>query len=86
MKYFLNIMFPIAMITLAVGFYLKSSDEKTGELLIGLSVAFSFFILMPLFIYHRWKDKNMRDYWLTSENIRKMQNYEKDKWREKRKK
>lgn len=79
-------MFPIAMITLAVGFYLKSSDEKTGELLIGLSVAFSFFILMPLFIYHRWKDKNMRDYWLTSENIRKMQNYEKDKWREKRKK
>lgn len=77
-------MFPIAVITAVTGFYIKSSDPKTGDLLIGLSVAFCFFILMPLFIYHRWKGKDMKKYLLSNENIRKMQNYEKDKWREKK--
>jgi hypothetical protein len=34
---------------------------------------------MPVFIYHRWKNKNVKDYMLTKENIEKMQDFQKDK-------
>jgi hypothetical protein len=34
---------------------------------------------MPLFIYHRWKNRSVKDYMLTKENIKKMQDYQKDK-------
>jgi len=35
-----------------------------------------FFVLMPLFIYHRWKDRNVQDYMLNKENIMKMHEYQ----------
>ena len=36
------------------------------------SIAALFFVWMPAFIYHRWKDRSMQDYMLTKENIDKM--------------
>ncbi|GHC42846.1 hypothetical protein [Ulvibacter litoralis] len=79
MKYFLPLLFIAVIILLAVGFYIKPEDEATGHLLIGSAIVVGFFILMPSFIYHRWKDKNVKDYMLTKENIEKMQEYQKDK-------
>ncbi|MFT6416369.1 MAG: hypothetical protein ACJARZ_001716 [Dokdonia sp.] len=38
----------------------------------GMAVAGIFLVLMPLFIFHRWKDKKVKDYMLTEENIMKM--------------
>jgi hypothetical protein len=29
---------------------------------------------LPLFLYHRWKDKDIRDYTLTEENYERMRN------------
>ncbi|MCB0456650.1 MAG: hypothetical protein R2776_01405 [Flavobacteriaceae bacterium] len=79
MKYFLVIVFILIIITLCVGFYLKPENFETGNLLIGLSVSGLFLVLMPLFIYHRWKNKNVKDYMLTKENIEKMRDYSEDK-------
>lgn len=79
MKYFLIILFISILISISVGFYIKPEDETTGKLIIGLSLMAGFFILMPAFIYHRWKNRNVKDYMLTKENILKMHEYQKDK-------
>lgn len=78
MKYFLSIFFLLILITFITGFYVQSSDGKLGNLLVGLSIMALFFVWMPFFIYHRWKDKDLKDYMLTKENIRKMQEHSKE--------
>lgn len=72
MKYFLIIGFLAIAGTTAFGFWTREADPKTGEFCIGISIAAMFFIWMPVFIYHRWKDRSMKDYMLTKENIDKM--------------
>ena len=79
MKYFLTILFILILIALGIGFYLKPEDEATGNLIIGLTLMGGFFVLMPLFIYHRWKNRSVKDYMLTKENIEKMQEFQKNK-------
>ncbi|QQX77809.1 MULTISPECIES: hypothetical protein [Aequorivita] len=79
MKYIISILFITVLIGLAAGFYLKTEDEATGNLIIGLTLMVGFFILMPLFIYHRWRNRNVKEYMLTKENINKMRDYQKDK-------
>ncbi|PHR13907.1 MAG: hypothetical protein COA40_05225 [Aequorivita sp.] len=79
MKYIISILFIAVLIGLGAGFYLKTEDEATGNLIIGLTLMVGFFILMPLFIYHRWRKRNVKEYMLTKENIKKMRDYQKDK-------
>jgi cytochrome c-type biogenesis protein CcmH/NrfG len=47
---------------LGTGFYLKNTGNANGEIVIGLGVLLVAFILMPLFIYHRYKNKKMSDF------------------------
>ncbi|MDP2687297.1 MAG: hypothetical protein Q8O62_08750 [Aequorivita sp.] len=79
MKYLLTVLFISVLIALGIGFFIKPEDEATGNLIIGLTLMAGFFVLMPLFIYHRWKNRSVKDYMLTKENIEKMQDYQKDK-------
>ncbi|MBT8262121.1 MAG: hypothetical protein KJO05_04810 [Bacteroidia bacterium] len=72
MKYFLSISFLIILGTAIYGFSVREADPKTGEFCIGISIAVLFFLWMPFFIYHRWKNRSMKDYMLTKENIDKM--------------
>jgi len=72
MKVFLIVLFLALAVTLIFGFYVRFTDPKTGEFCIGISIAVLFLIWMPLFIYHRWKNKDVKDYLLTKENIDKM--------------
>ena len=61
------------LISLASGVYFKNSvDEIIGERIIGFTVLTGAFIYLPLFLYHRWKDKRLQDYTLSDENIKKM--------------
>lgn len=85
MKYFIIILFISIVISISIGFYIKPEDEATGKLIIGLSLMAGFFILMPVFIYHRWKNRSVKDYMLTKENIMKMHEYQKGKEKNKRK-
>lgn len=79
MKYIIIILFIAVIISLGIGFFIKPEDEATGNLIIGLTLVVGFFILMPLFIYHRWRNRNVKEYMLTKENIKKMRDYQKDK-------
>ena len=63
---------------MGVGFYVRTSDQATGDIVIGLSILTGTFILMPLFIYHRWKNRKVKDYMLTKENLDKMREREGD--------
>jgi len=79
MKYIPAILLIAAIICCCVGFYVRPEDPKTGEFLIGASIATTFFVTMPVFIYQRWKDRNVKDYMLTKENIEKMRDYSEEK-------
>ncbi len=81
MKYIIKFLLFISFIGLCLGFYIKSENTVSGDYLIGLSLILLMFIIMPLFIYNRWKNKDIKDYMLTEESIKKMRafNNSKDK-------
>jgi hypothetical protein len=68
----LQILFALNLLALITGFVIKSNQAVLGDRIIGVSILFTAFIFMPLFIYHRWKDKKLSDYTLTAENFEKM--------------
>lgn len=79
MKYIIRILFTIVVILVVIGYYFKNSgDHSTGDKLVGIGILVGSFILMPIFIYHRWKNKKIKDYMLTEENLRKMQDFNED--------
>ena len=58
---------------IATGFYFRINDDVAfGDKIIGVSVLASTFILLPIFLYHRWKGKRLKDYTLSDENLKKM--------------
>ncbi len=75
MKYFLYIIFAIIGTSIGLGFYLQNQGNPMAERFIGGGIAGLFFIWMPLFIYHRWRNRSIQDYLLTKENIEKMNRY-----------
>ena len=73
MRNFLWLLFISILISLASGIYFKNFvDTIIGERIIGFTVLTGAFIYLPLFLYHRWKDKRLQDYTLSEENIKKM--------------
>jgi|TARA_B100001093_G_scaffold139526_1_gene132112 hypothetical protein len=73
MRNFLWLLFISILISLASGIYLKNSvDAIMGERIIGFAVLTGAFIYLPLFLYHRWKDKRLQDYTFSEENLKKM--------------
>ena len=69
MKYFITACFICCFMSIILGFIL---NVTYAQKLIGFGVVGLFFITFPLFIYHRWKNKDLKDYMLTKENIDKM--------------
>lgn len=62
MKSILIFLLVIILGTLIYGFSIKETGGGQGEIIIGISVLAIAFILMPLFIYHRYKNKNIKDF------------------------
>ena len=56
------------------GVYIKIilENPEFGDKIIGVSVLFSSFIFMPLFLSHRWKDKDIKDYVLDKKKLDEM--------------
>jgi pilus assembly protein TadC len=75
MKYIISILFFFTLASIVSGFLWES---EISEQLIGFGVLGLFVIVFPLFSYHRWKDKNVKDYMITKENLDKMRDF-KDK-------
>ena len=76
MKNTLRFLFFLIIISLFTGFYIKNIVENDilGEKIIGSSVVFSVIIFLPIFLFHRWKGKDIRHYTLTKENFERMKN------------
>jgi len=62
MKSFLIFLLVTILGVLIYGFYVKSNGDANGEIVIGIGVLAIAFIFMPLFIYHRYKNKNIKDF------------------------
>lgn len=62
MKYVIIFVLILSLGMLVTGFYLKNAGDVRGEIVIGIGVLIVAFVLMPLFIYHRYKNKNLSDF------------------------
>ncbi|MBC3758135.1 hypothetical protein H7U19_06955 [Hyunsoonleella sp. SJ7] len=74
MKYLILILFLASFGLIICGFVLETENAQK---LIGSGVAVLFLLVFPLFSYYRWKDKNLKDYMLTKENMDKMRESQK---------
>ena len=73
MRYIIIILGLAALLSIATGFIWESDYSQK---FIGAGVAGLFFVVFPLFIYHRWSKKNFKDYMLTKENLDEMRKNE----------
>lgn len=73
MKTVIKILAIAILIAIGIGFYYRLNDNIIlGDRIIGIAVLASAFVLMPIFLYVRWKGKKLSDYTLTKENMDKM--------------
>lgn len=79
MNTILKILSILIALAIGTGFYFRLQDDiLLGDRIIGVAVLASAFILMPLFLYHRWKGKKLEDYTLSEKNLKKMREGKKD--------
>ncbi|MBP2833254.1 hypothetical protein J8281_13755 [Aquimarina sp. U1-2] len=77
MKYVIRILFIGVVVLVCTGYYYKNSGNHAfGDQLVGIGILAASFVLMPIFIYYRWKDRKVKDYMLTDENLKKMRDYD----------
>ena len=62
MKYLVIFFLILAIGLIATGFYLKSISHFRGDAVVGLGVLTISFLVMPLFIYHRYRKKNLSSF------------------------
>ena len=73
MKIFLRIFFSLIASSLSYGLYHKSFIDFTlGDRVIGFTVIIAAFMYLPMFLYHRWKGKKLKDYVLSEKNLKKI--------------
>ena len=75
MKNFLRIFFLALLISLILGFYIKTFvNVIVGNKIVGFTVLTATFIYMPIFLVYRWKGKRLKDYTFSKENMDKLNN------------
>jgi hypothetical protein len=62
MKILLKILFIIFIGGLIAGFYLQKTNSENYQIVFGLDILFLSFILMPLFIFYRYKNGKYKKY------------------------
>ncbi|WP_281979549.1 hypothetical protein [Tenacibaculum mesophilum] len=71
MKTILKILFIIFLLWMITGAYLLNTEHPKAQVVIGLGVLYMSFILMPLFIYYRYKDGKYKKYIINSDKDKK---------------
>lgn len=66
MKYIIRIILVTIIGFIGYGYYLKNTGITDGDKWVGIGVLLIAFVLMPLFIYHRYKNKNVKDYLMSN--------------------
>ncbi len=62
MKFVLKIVLAIVVGFVGYGYFINYNNSGQGEKFIRIGVLIFAFILMPLFIYHRYKNKDLSRY------------------------
>ncbi|WP_369048089.1 hypothetical protein [Tenacibaculum sp. UWU-22] len=76
MKVVLKILFIVFLVWMATGIYLLKTNHKNAQIVIGLAVLYMTFVLMPLFIYYRYKNGKYKKYILNDTKIKEWINDE----------
>lgn len=74
MKYLIIFFLIVSVGLISCGYFM---DTEHAQKLIGFGVISLFVVVFPLFSYYRWKDKDLKDYMLTKENLDKMRESQK---------
>lgn len=74
MKTLLKILFIIFILWMCIGIYMLNTDHEKAEIVMGLGVFYLSFLLMPIFIYHRYKDGKYKKYQLNDQKIKELIN------------
>ncbi|WP_299119685.1 hypothetical protein [uncultured Tenacibaculum sp.] len=74
MKTLLKILFVIFLLWMIAGVYLLNTEHPKAQVVMGLGVLFMSFILMPLFIYYRYKDGKYKKYVINNNQNKKAEN------------
>ena len=70
MKLVVNVMFVIFLVWMIIGLYLVNQDHEKAQIVMGLGVFYFSFLLMPVFIYYRYRDGKYKKYILTDEKLK----------------
>lgn len=62
MKYIIRILLFIVLGFISLGYYLKNNGSTEGDKWVGIGVLLLAFVLMPVFIYHRYRNKKLKDF------------------------
>lgn len=71
MKTTIKVLFVIFIFWMIVGVYLVQTAHPKAEIIMGFGVFFLAFLLMPLFIYDRYREGKYKKYQLNDEKIKK---------------
>ncbi len=74
MKTLLKILFVIFLLWMIIGGYLLNTEHPKAQIVMGLGVLFMSFILMPTFIYYRYKDGKYKKYVINNNQNKKADN------------
>lgn len=55
---------------MCIGAYLINTEHEKAQIVMGLGVFFLSFILMPVFIYYRYRDGKYKKYQLNDEKLK----------------
>jgi multisubunit Na+/H+ antiporter MnhC subunit len=78
MNLVLKIMFVVFLVWMTIGVYLLNIEHQKAQITMGLGIFYFSFLLMPIFIYHRYKDGKYKKYILNDQKLREAFN-KKDK-------
>ena len=67
MKIFIRVLVFIVLGILSIGFYMQYKEMPQAEKIIGIGVLLIVLVLLPAFLYHRYRNKNLQDYILDKE-------------------
>lgn len=70
MIYFIRLLLIVILAFISYGYYLNDTLYQSGDKWIGIAVLLIAFVLLPTFIYHRYKNKKLSDFELNIDKIK----------------
>lgn len=62
MKYLIRFLVAVVIGFVSYGYFLKNQENTEGDKFVGIGILIMALVLMPVFIYYRYRTKNVKDY------------------------